>query len=1270
MRIRRTRPTAPVGHRTPRGASDLARGLALSVAAAGLVLVSPTSASAEEVDDSGPAGIGVSYAETADGVHDSWMSWVPDDRPLTHMSIPMAHDAMSYLCPPGASYCPTQTMTLPEQLKAGIRGLDIRIRYRNGSTAGFQTGEPGFTVAHGPYDLEDPATGKDMSVGVVFDNVCTFLRNHPTETVLLRLGDIGQDDRHDVAPGETSRPSGKNVTSAEMAATWAAQDAAFQKLWDQHSDCMDPGTGDLPTLGVARGSLVINWAASWELATMRSTFGHDQGTHNSGGNEATSLTAASLQSESEMLAWHLHETSRHTGGSQPADGPDDDGLHQAQINAWGGATPRALANGAFGLTGMNQRMTEFLLGYRRLGGIWGPDLPRLGVVMMDFPSEAFIGSVLIANLRWSLNTAALDLDAPGVQADVNEDMQRLFKPFLQAMGADEHGYSETYPYVRDFWQQAFRGERVGVVAQNPHSEHLVLESTGPMWLGSVYGNDQYDIWRLTGQTPPTVTAAELASTVTAADISGLSGASYTVRNIAETIKSHVLESYPGHRVTVVTTYVGRTGTGALMDVPGGVAASRRIGNYLYSFVLQAGPDAPSADAGGPYTVEEGTAPWLSAGGSTGAGTLTYAWDLDGDGQHDDGAGRSVRYDARAVDAPAAGIAKTVSVEVTDAYGRTGVDEAALTIVNVAPRVNVSVTTETTVPEGSSVAFTLYARDSGDSHLDYRVKCPGIGSFRSLAVGNGMMPLACVIPDDGPSIASEILWRVLDGDGGRAEGSIATQGVDVSPRPGISVQSPVDEGGSTEVTVTNNDPARASDGPYRHELDCDGDGLFEKTQQSTDPFVASTTYLCPVGDDNSTGHDLDGGTGYGDYVFAARIVDADGVATPVAETMGTVRNVAPTASAALVDPSPKAGSITVISVTAQDAGDPASELRYSFDCDGDSVFEVGPQTGSNGSCVFTSSGLKSIGWKVVDDGLEPGHPDLRSAAHAAQGVVSGVVEAAVVEAVDPARLTAAATATRAREGGTTTVSVSATAPEGGSLTYAFDCDGDGSMEIGPQAAASTACPVDDEADVPAIGWLVSAGDLSDEGVVTPVVDGVAPAAARTRVLAPRVPWPGETFSQRLIDASDPSPADMAAGLTYGIRCGAAGDVDTTDAPVVRCRDMAPGDWRITSWVEDKDGLTSTYATRVRVLTLPQSATSIGRRITVLDRQGRVTKAQASSLRASLGKVATALDRGKLGRALRSLQGLRKETDGLRPLARRQVRLLAARLDASIRAEQRR
>ena len=63
--------------------------------------------------------------------------------------------------------------------------------------------------------------------------------------------------------------------------------------------------------------------------------------------------------------------------------------------------------------------------------------------------------------------------------------------------------------------------------------------------------------------------------------------------------------------------------------------------------------APSADAGGPYTVAEGgTVPLSATGSDPESGPLTYAWDLDDNGSFET-SGQNVTFSAAGLDGPSA-----------------------------------------------------------------------------------------------------------------------------------------------------------------------------------------------------------------------------------------------------------------------------------------------------------------------------------------------------------------------------------------------------------------------------------------------------------------------------------------------------------------------------------------------------------------------------------------------------------------------------------------
>jgi hypothetical protein len=90
--------------------------------------------------------------------------------------------------------------------------------------------------------------------------------------------------------------------------------------------------------------------------------------------------------------------------------------------------------------------------------------------------------------------------------------------------------------------------------------------------------------------------------------------------------------------------------------------------------------APSADAGGPYTVAEGGSVALAATGADANGdALTYAWDLDGNGTFET-SGQSPTFSAASLDGPSM---RTIALRVSDGTS-SATDTATVTITNVAP----------------------------------------------------------------------------------------------------------------------------------------------------------------------------------------------------------------------------------------------------------------------------------------------------------------------------------------------------------------------------------------------------------------------------------------------------------------------------------------------------------------------------------------------------------------------------------------------------------
>lgn len=142
----------------------------------------------------------------------SWMTSIPDDQPLSEVTMPGTHNTMALY---GGIYSECQSWSLASQLRAGIRFLDIRVRHVTGN----------LTIHHG-------VSYQRAHFGHVLEGVAEFLQGYPNETVLMRI-------REELS--ETYNIYGPVVDYIHRYAHW-------DLLW--HSRLV-------PTMGEARGKLII-----------------------------------------------------------------------------------------------------------------------------------------------------------------------------------------------------------------------------------------------------------------------------------------------------------------------------------------------------------------------------------------------------------------------------------------------------------------------------------------------------------------------------------------------------------------------------------------------------------------------------------------------------------------------------------------------------------------------------------------------------------------------------------------------------------------------------------------------------------------------------------------------------------------------------------------------------------------------------------------------------------------------------------------------------
>ncbi|MER8186458.1 phosphatidylinositol-specific phospholipase C [Kitasatospora sp. NPDC094015] len=96
-----------------------------------------------------------------------WQGALPDDSWLSRLTVPGTHDTCSLH---GGPITQTQTLSVPDQLAAGVRFFDIRCRLIDGV----------FAIHHGPVFQE-------IFFGDVLNQCQAFLAAHPRESVLMRV---------------------------------------------------------------------------------------------------------------------------------------------------------------------------------------------------------------------------------------------------------------------------------------------------------------------------------------------------------------------------------------------------------------------------------------------------------------------------------------------------------------------------------------------------------------------------------------------------------------------------------------------------------------------------------------------------------------------------------------------------------------------------------------------------------------------------------------------------------------------------------------------------------------------------------------------------------------------------------------------------------------------------------------------------------------------------------------------------------------------------
>jgi|GEM_PF-684218 len=250
-------------------------------------------------------------------------------------------------------------------------------------------------------------------------------------------------------------------------------------------------------------------------------------------------------------------------------------------------------------------------------------------------------------------------------------------------------------------------------------------------------------------------------------------------------------------------------------------------------------DPPVANAGGPYSVEEGGSIMLDGSSSQDPDgeVVAWAWDFDGDGYYDDATGPTPIFNATSDGE------HTVGLRVTDDKGQRGTATAMVMVANLPPTADAG--GPYTVDEGAAIALDgMLSTDPGNDIVSYQWDFGNDGTFDASGATANLTP-----DEDG---FFEIMLKVTD-DAGATDTALTTANVANLP-PTADAGGPyfAEEGNPVQLDASaSTDPG---DDLLSYAWDLDGDGQFYEA-------TGATTVL--------------NGLTIGTYQVAVQVSDGDG-----------------------------------------------------------------------------------------------------------------------------------------------------------------------------------------------------------------------------------------------------------------------------------------------------------------------------------------------------------------------------------------------------------
>lgn len=358
-----------------------------------------------------------------------------------------------------------------------------------------------------------------------------------------------------------------------------------------------------------------------------------------------------------------------------------------------------------------------------------------------------------------------------------------------------------------------------------------------------------------------------------------------------------------------------------LDGDGEVDEDERLTNTQWTTITVVQNQAPIAQAGGPYSVDEGMALVLDASGSLDPDghSLTYAWDLDGDGEFDDAQGINPSY------LFSQNGLYTISLKVSD----TALEDtatASVTVNDLKPTAQFSCT-PSPQDEGQEVSFINQSTSPVDTIASWHWDFGGQGtsaqenpSFR--------------FNDDG---LYTITLLVIDHDGSTSSVSHQVIILDKSPIAVLTGDTDLTEGSLGNFWAGQS--FSSPDAIVKYEWDWDYNGLVFQPSGGSVGIMESHIFLVN-----------------GDYTVAVRVTDEDG-----STAIATLR--------VYVEPAAPQPVQTIFNLTAR-AKDRKIDLAWSRVL-GVSTYNIYRSTTKGGPYTLLKSGHVTTYCAYADFGLTNG-----------------------------------------------------------------------------------------------------------------------------------------------------------------------------------------------------------------------------------------------------------------------------------------------------------